>query len=361
MSHQDSEALLKIVGSHPWEVDRVQFARLIAELEAAGAFTPEIMERLAHGMDLDEGCVGLIVDRAQKAWARAIEPDNAAGGMIDAVLRSHRPGVIVEAQGYVVAITRRAEGIGVRVYRDRDLSQGITSEVLAECETDAGPTSHEVLEARRHLDARGLVVSLDNGIGILRDRDGRERAVRELDSRARQAAATVAYALEKGTLWTMDSGVWLLVPGQGDDGQPRHFAERHVVRHPVTEGPERAARRLAQERGADASIAEFGRTTDGTSAAMAEGLGDVLSVVAPPDKDLRAMLAQALTALRDTLSGFPPKDLHLDGLEDMLAAVEHPVVSLKEQLRCPEFEALAPTFFGAGGQARAPAAAPSGR
>jgi len=48
-----------------WLRDDIQFARLIAELEAAGAFTPAVMSALCASMDLAEDRISELVDRAQ--------------------------------------------------------------------------------------------------------------------------------------------------------------------------------------------------------------------------------------------------------------------------------------------------------
>lgn len=51
-----------------WHRDDIQFARLIAELEAAGAFTREVMHELCVSMDLEVRNVRELVDRAQAHW-----------------------------------------------------------------------------------------------------------------------------------------------------------------------------------------------------------------------------------------------------------------------------------------------------
>jgi hypothetical protein len=53
-----------------WLNNNIQFPRLIAELEAAGAFTPNILSKLCVEMDLTEDEIGEIVDRAQMEWER---------------------------------------------------------------------------------------------------------------------------------------------------------------------------------------------------------------------------------------------------------------------------------------------------
>ena len=65
-----------------WEENKMQFPRLIAELQMAGAFTPVVMEDLQASMDLSEMEVQEIIERAVLAFDRLIEelelngPDN---------------------------------------------------------------------------------------------------------------------------------------------------------------------------------------------------------------------------------------------------------------------------------------------
>ncbi len=247
----------------------------------------------------------------------------------------------------MVAVTRTEEGVGVRMYRSQDLSQGITTEVLAECETEAGSASHQAIAARETLDGSGLVVALDNGVAVLRDRGGRDVGVSTLPRRIGNLVRTVGKALESGGLSTVDSAVWLLQSAVTADGQPTMRAERRIVRHPVAEGPERVAGQIARQTGAVAVIAEFGATSNGESAAMAEGLAQILSSIAPPQKDLRALLRQSLQVLHDVMAGVPAQDLDLERLPDMLAAVDNGIDDVRKDLCCPAFEAHAPQFFGA--------------
>ena len=51
-----------------WNDNSIQFPRLIAELEAAGAFKPSIMRDLSESMDLTVGDISELIDRAQIAW-----------------------------------------------------------------------------------------------------------------------------------------------------------------------------------------------------------------------------------------------------------------------------------------------------
>lgn len=51
-----------------WKNNAIQFPRLIAELEAVGAFTHSIMADLSGEMDLSKEEIAEIVDRAQAEW-----------------------------------------------------------------------------------------------------------------------------------------------------------------------------------------------------------------------------------------------------------------------------------------------------
>ena len=51
-----------------WKNDSIQFPRLIAELEALGAFTPSVMEILREEMDLTNLEICCLIDRAQSKW-----------------------------------------------------------------------------------------------------------------------------------------------------------------------------------------------------------------------------------------------------------------------------------------------------
>lgn len=56
-----------------WGDDLIQFPRLIAELEAAGGFTPEVMEDLCNSMDLYPFNVAELINRAQDTWDKIKE------------------------------------------------------------------------------------------------------------------------------------------------------------------------------------------------------------------------------------------------------------------------------------------------
>ena len=55
----------------PWKNNSLQFARLIAELEMAGAFTKKnLMADLRESMDLTDAEICEIVERASNEWDR---------------------------------------------------------------------------------------------------------------------------------------------------------------------------------------------------------------------------------------------------------------------------------------------------
>ena len=56
-----------------WEVDGLQFARLIAETEVAGAFTADAIDDMADAMDLESGEICELIERAQAVWDKIKE------------------------------------------------------------------------------------------------------------------------------------------------------------------------------------------------------------------------------------------------------------------------------------------------
>ena len=54
-----------------WNNDEIQFARLISELQAAGAFTKEVVSDLEDSMDLDADDIFEIVERADETFEDA--------------------------------------------------------------------------------------------------------------------------------------------------------------------------------------------------------------------------------------------------------------------------------------------------
>jgi hypothetical protein len=53
-----------------WENDHIQFARMLAELNAAGAPNKAQMKLLKESTDLNTGQIIAIFDRAEKAWQK---------------------------------------------------------------------------------------------------------------------------------------------------------------------------------------------------------------------------------------------------------------------------------------------------
>lgn len=54
-----------------WENDAIQFARLIAEMEAAGYFAADsrrLERNLLASMDLEPGNLSELIERAQEVW-----------------------------------------------------------------------------------------------------------------------------------------------------------------------------------------------------------------------------------------------------------------------------------------------------
>ncbi|MBF6213141.1 hypothetical protein [Nocardia puris] len=61
-----------------WTNSTVQFARLIAELDAAGAFTPSVMESLTASMNLKLKDVIELKSRANQLWDETLSHSNPA-------------------------------------------------------------------------------------------------------------------------------------------------------------------------------------------------------------------------------------------------------------------------------------------
>lgn len=55
-----------------WENDMIQFARLITELQLAGAFTAEMLNRLSEQMDLELNDIYEIIERAQITFDKSV-------------------------------------------------------------------------------------------------------------------------------------------------------------------------------------------------------------------------------------------------------------------------------------------------
>lgn len=57
----------------PWSNNAIQFPRLLAELEAAGAFTSGVMADLRDSMDLSTEDINGLMERANRSWERSKE------------------------------------------------------------------------------------------------------------------------------------------------------------------------------------------------------------------------------------------------------------------------------------------------
>ncbi len=51
-----------------WDDNSIQFPRLIAEIEAAGGFTEQLVQDLCASMDLEKEDVFELIERAQYKW-----------------------------------------------------------------------------------------------------------------------------------------------------------------------------------------------------------------------------------------------------------------------------------------------------
>lgn len=74
--HDVQRAIRKLLGldkgsGDKWGNDEIQFARLIEELNAVGAFTDEVVQGLCVSMDLEPGHIEELIDRATVKWEGA--------------------------------------------------------------------------------------------------------------------------------------------------------------------------------------------------------------------------------------------------------------------------------------------------
>jgi len=68
----NGDSWIMSVENYPhWLNNGHQYARLIEELQGVGAFTPAVMKALAESMDLTEGEVAELMERAQDEWDAA--------------------------------------------------------------------------------------------------------------------------------------------------------------------------------------------------------------------------------------------------------------------------------------------------
>lgn len=56
-----------------WENDKLQFARLISEIEVVGGFTNELNKELCDSMGLEDQDLMELIERAQKTFDKAKE------------------------------------------------------------------------------------------------------------------------------------------------------------------------------------------------------------------------------------------------------------------------------------------------
>ena len=63
--------IMEVEHNPHWLNNGHQYARLIEELQGAGAFTPAIIKAVAESMDLDESEVHELMERAQTEWDAA--------------------------------------------------------------------------------------------------------------------------------------------------------------------------------------------------------------------------------------------------------------------------------------------------
>jgi hypothetical protein len=69
-------ALKLPVKVHPWNNNAIQYPRLIAELQMAGAFTSAMMRELCRSMDLDAEDLEELVNRACVEWDQIVANTN---------------------------------------------------------------------------------------------------------------------------------------------------------------------------------------------------------------------------------------------------------------------------------------------
>ena len=56
-----------------WELDVIQFARLLSEMQASGILTPEALDVVAASMDLELDQIDELITRAETLWERSKE------------------------------------------------------------------------------------------------------------------------------------------------------------------------------------------------------------------------------------------------------------------------------------------------
>jgi hypothetical protein len=74
-----------------WANNELQFARLIAEIEAAGGFTEQLVQDLCTSMDLEKNQITELIDRAQSHWDEAKDMPTTEELYAEGVFIENRP------------------------------------------------------------------------------------------------------------------------------------------------------------------------------------------------------------------------------------------------------------------------------
>lgn len=111
----------------PWDDDSIQFPRLLAEIAATDALTPEVFEQLRELMDLDNNEINELLERAHCEWeeikarkcpppaAAVVVPDGNPNEEEDWTL-APRHNLWLTVDDFSVHIIRTGEGIVLDVY-----------------------------------------------------------------------------------------------------------------------------------------------------------------------------------------------------------------------------------------------------
>lgn len=90
-----------------WANDTVQFARLISELAAAGAFTEDVLADLCASMDLEPQHIVELRHRAQRLWEHAQQRSTATDRTEQTPPRPQERGLLVTPTTGTEPITPR--------------------------------------------------------------------------------------------------------------------------------------------------------------------------------------------------------------------------------------------------------------
>ena len=228
-----------------WTNDTVQFARLIAEMEAAGAFTDDLLADLATSMDLRPSDVLDLKDRAVRLWEELLQHANPAAWIEEVfgedAMRSTRTageGPNLDPTRLAVAAEPDNDGRGRGAAAGRPMSSEPHPGWYPILEADLGhlppwlrenPNAADGVTAYRVGDDGDclLYVELDGGApGVLRPLVERAKALGCQYVFLRQDASTIAgvawYADPDDVVHTADDGcvkLWAdqLVTSQDDD------------------------------------------------------------------------------------------------------------------------------------------------